>query len=63
MTITQELRTDVQNKFGLIILEKEYTDKVGFVVRHTNAQQTVFTWLCILYFYYNGNLVDRKSHV
>lgn len=63
MTITQELRTEVQNKFGTIVLEREYTNKVGFVVRHTNAQQNTFTWLCILYFYYNGNLITTVESI
>jgi hypothetical protein len=58
MTITPELRAEVESKFGLILREYERVDRVAFVVRHTNAQQTTFTWTCVIYFSFNSNIVS-----
>jgi hypothetical protein len=57
MTITQAIRTEAE-KFGSILQEYERTDRVGFITRHTNQAQTTFTWVCVVFFYFNGNLVQ-----
>jgi len=62
MTITQTIRTEAQ-KFGTILQEYERTNHVGFITRHTNQTQDTFTWTCVLFFTFNGNLVHTVEVV